>query len=95
MKKRYFIIGLAAILALPALAELTVDDTVSKDYLHYHGHSRAIINTAQKNVAQTFVSLYMHIAQKTSQIRSFPGLLSKIKEETSFSVVDKRGFFYV
>ena len=52
MKKRYFIFGLAAILALPALAELTVDDAVSRDYLKYHGHSTAVINTTQKNIAQ-------------------------------------------
>lgn len=52
MKKRYFIMGLAIILALPALAELTVDDVASRGYLKNHGHSTAIINTARKNVAQ-------------------------------------------
>lgn len=52
MKKRYFIIGLALILALPALAELTVDDAVSRDYLKNHGYSNAVINATQKNIAQ-------------------------------------------
>lgn len=52
MKKRYFIIGLVAILALPALAELTVDDAVSRDYLKNHGYSTVFINSTHKNVAQ-------------------------------------------
>lgn len=52
MKNRFLITGLALIFAIPAFAELTVDDTISQDYLKNHGYSNAIINTTQKLVAE-------------------------------------------
>lgn len=52
MKKRLFIIGLSMLFAIPALAELTVDDAVSHDYLYNHGYSPAIINSISKNIAE-------------------------------------------
>lgn len=53
MKKRLLIIGLTALFALPAFAELTVEDTVNPNYMKNHGYSSALINAAQKSVAQT------------------------------------------
>ena len=51
MKKSLLIISLAACVAIPAFAELTVDDAISRDYLKNHGHSTATINVVQKEVA--------------------------------------------
>ncbi len=48
MKKRFLITGLLILFALPSFAELTVEDTVSPDYLRNNGYSTATINAAQK-----------------------------------------------
>ena len=52
MKKKILFVALIALIAAPAFAELTVDDTVSHDYLYNHGYSPAIINSITKNVAE-------------------------------------------
>lgn len=52
MKKQIFIIGLALLLSTPAYAELTVSDTVSRDYLKNHGYSDANINVIRKSIAR-------------------------------------------
>ncbi len=69
MKKRFFIIGLLAIFALPAFAELTVDDTISKDYLKNHGYSDAIVRATHKSVAQISGEPTVEVAEKESYNR--------------------------
>ena len=53
MKKSFLIIGLTLFIAIPAIAELTIDDTVSPGYLKNHGHSDATIWAVQKSIATT------------------------------------------
>ena len=48
MKKNFVILSLIATMALPAGAELTVNDTVSTDYLKHHEHSDSTVYAAQK-----------------------------------------------
>lgn len=50
MKK--ILLLMALFIALPAFAELTVEDTSSDIYLKNHGHSSAIINAVNKSKAQ-------------------------------------------
>lgn len=52
MKKRFLITSLLLMLAIPAFAELTVEDTISRDYLKNHGYSNAFVNTTHKLVAE-------------------------------------------
>ncbi len=52
MKKRFLTIGLLILFALPSFAELTVEDTVSEDYMRNNGYSQATINAARKSVAK-------------------------------------------
>ncbi len=52
MKKRFLILGLMALVVLPAYAELTVEDAISRDYLKNRGYSTALINTVKKSEAQ-------------------------------------------
>lgn len=52
MKKRFLITGLLILLALPSFAELTVEDTVSADYMKNKGYSQALVNTTQKVIAR-------------------------------------------
>jgi len=52
MKNRFFIIGLLTLITVPAFAELTVNDAVSRDYLLNHGYSTANVNTIRKNIAE-------------------------------------------
>ena len=52
MKNCFLIFGIMSLLALPACAELTTSDTVSKDYLKNHGYSPALILATQKSLAQ-------------------------------------------
>ena len=51
MKKNLLMMGFVALLAVPAYAELTVDDTVSELYLRNHGYSKASIYAIQRNIA--------------------------------------------
>ena len=51
MEKKIFTIGLVTLIALPVFAELTVNDTVSRDYLINHGYSKANVNTIRKQIA--------------------------------------------
>lgn len=52
MKKRFLITGLLILFALPSFAELTVEDTVSQDYMKNNGYSQATINATKKLTAQ-------------------------------------------
>ena len=52
MERRFLILSLLLLLAMPSFAELTVDDTVSKDYLMNHGYSTASVNAIKKSVAE-------------------------------------------
>ena len=52
MKNFLFVIGLAVFCAIPAYAELTVDDTVSGTYLKNHGYSKSSINVVNKKIAE-------------------------------------------
>lgn len=52
MKRKILIIGLAALIAAPVFAELTVDDAVSRDYLKNHGYSDSNINAIRKSIAR-------------------------------------------
>ena len=52
MKKRFLILSLTALIALPSYAELTVKDTVTTNYMRNQGYSTALINATQKSVAQ-------------------------------------------
>ena len=52
MKKYLLILGLTALIVLPACAELTVDDTVNKDYLINHGYSSATVRAVNKSIAR-------------------------------------------
>ncbi len=52
MEKRILITGLLILFALPAFAELTVEDTVSPDFLKNSGYSTATVNATQKVIAQ-------------------------------------------
>lgn len=52
MKKSFLIFSLIGLLTLPAFAELTVEDAVSREYLKNHGYSSALINATQKSIAQ-------------------------------------------
>ncbi len=52
MKKYLLILSLAAIVTLPAYAELTVDDTVNSEYLINHGYSKDTARIVNKNIAQ-------------------------------------------
>ncbi len=54
MKKYLLILGLTAIFtALPACAEFTVEDGVSRDYLKNHGYSNSTVRAVEKSMAQT------------------------------------------
>lgn len=53
MKKRFLIIGLLILFALPSFAELTVEDTVNPEYMKNNGYSQATINATRKVVAQS------------------------------------------
>ena len=53
MKNKFLIAALILFAALPVLAELTIDDSVSKDYLKNHGHSRDAVWATQKTIAAT------------------------------------------
>lgn len=53
MKKRFLIIGLLILFALPSFAELTVEDTTNAEYMKNNGYSQATINATQKVVAQS------------------------------------------
>ena len=52
MKKYLLLLGLTALIALPACAELTVDDTINEEYLINHGYSKETARIVQKNQAQ-------------------------------------------
>jgi hypothetical protein len=52
MEKRFFIISLLMLFAVPAFAELTVEDTVNPEFLKNSGYSQATINVTQKIIAQ-------------------------------------------
>lgn len=52
MKKSLLFLILTGFIITPAFAELTVEDTVSTDYLKNNGYSTAIINTVHKSRAQ-------------------------------------------
>lgn len=52
MKKSLLILILTGFFITPAFAELTVEDTVCRDYLKNNGYSTSIINTVQKARAQ-------------------------------------------
>lgn len=52
MKKIFLITVLTLTFSVPAFAELTVDDTLTTDYMKNHGHSTPLINAAHKSVAQ-------------------------------------------
>jgi hypothetical protein len=52
MKKILIVIGLTALLSIPASAELTVNDATSKDYLINHGYSTANVNAIHKQIAE-------------------------------------------
>lgn len=51
MKKILFIIGILALMTLPANAEFTVDDTVNNVYLKNRGYSDSTIQIVNKKVA--------------------------------------------
>ena len=53
MKKRFLITSLLILFALPSFAELTVEDTVSPDYMQNNGYSQATIDATRKFVAQS------------------------------------------
>ena len=48
---RRFILITALLISLPAMAELTVKDTVSRDYLQNHGYSSATATAVEKSIA--------------------------------------------
>lgn len=52
MKKTLLLIALIGFIALPALAELTVEDVSSDAYLKNHGYSSAVVNAVNKTKAQ-------------------------------------------
>ncbi len=52
MKKTLLILGLTVLFALPSYAELTVQDSISRDFLKNRGYSTSLINTTLKSVAQ-------------------------------------------
>ena len=52
MKKSFIILSLISLITLPAFAELTVEDSISRDYLKNHGYSDATINITHKSRAQ-------------------------------------------
>ena len=52
MKKVLFILSFGSQSAVPAAAELTVDDTASDAYLRNHGYSQSTINVVNKAKAQ-------------------------------------------
>lgn len=51
MNKKFLIMAVLLLVAIPAIAELTVDDTVSPAYLKNSGYSDSSIWTARKTVA--------------------------------------------
>lgn len=44
MKKNLLLIAILSVIAVPAFAELTVDDVTSRDYLRNYGYSNATID---------------------------------------------------
>ncbi len=52
MNKYLLILGLTALIALPACAELTVNDAMSEEYLLNHGYSKATVRVVEKSRAQ-------------------------------------------
>ena len=52
MKKRFLIIALTTLFALPSFAELTVKDTVDTNYMKNQGYSNALIQSTQKTIAR-------------------------------------------
>lgn len=44
MKKNLLLIAILSVMAVPAFAELTVDDVTSRDYLRNYGYSNAAID---------------------------------------------------
>lgn len=53
MERKFLITCLLMLFALPTFAELTVEDTVSPEYLKNNGYSQATINATQKSIAQS------------------------------------------
>lgn len=54
MRKRFLITtGLLILFTLPSFAELTVEDSVSPEFLKNSGYSTSTINAAQKSIAQS------------------------------------------
>lgn len=52
MKKEFFTVCLLMAFAVPVFAELTVEDTVDKEFMKNSGYSTATINAVQKLQAQ-------------------------------------------
>lgn len=52
MKKHLFITSLLILFGLPAFAELTVEDTITPEFLKNSGYSDSLVNTTQKIRAQ-------------------------------------------
>lgn len=72
MKRKVLILGLIAMTAaLPACAELTVEDATSRDYMYNHGYSNAFINATQKTKAQTNGEALAEPVEKESYNRPF------------------------
>lgn len=47
MKKNLLLIAILSVMAVPAFAELTVDDVTSRDYLRNYGYSNATIDVLE------------------------------------------------
>ena len=58
MKKRFFLLA-AALIALPVMATISVEETTDPVYLSGHGHSKDAVDVVQMSKANLFGETYV------------------------------------
>lgn len=92
MKKYLFIMCFMSLMAIPASAEFTVDDTVDDVYLKNHGYSKNTIQIVNKKVAETSGNAYVKPAEHeiyetpvAKYVRRFFTYIDPALDDDSFS----------
>ena len=62
MKKRFFLLA-AALIALPVMATLTVEESTDPAYLYGHGHSQDAVDVVQMSKANVYGETYVPTEQ--------------------------------
>ena len=62
MKKRFFLLA-AALIALPVMATISVEETTDPSYLSGHGHSQDVVDVVQMSKANFYGETYVSSGQ--------------------------------